>query len=359
MPTSNEEVFAVVIGRFQPPHKGHVYLLKEAHKIAKKVIVVVGSAHQARDTRNPWTFEERAQMIALSFGNQTPADLEKAGIIITPAMDIPYNETAWVKSIQMAVRGIVSLHSLNPNHVKIVMVGLRKDITSYYLDMFPAWDKVEVPQEVEIDATSIREAYFQHIQSGIRHGFTHCNLTPYANNYLQSYAEKPEAKAMAEEWDFVRNYKQKWEHSPFPPVFVTVDAVVIKGGHVLLIRRRHNPGKGLLALPGGYIDVHEPTQASMLRELTEETRIKLSHNTLVAAIKKKEVYDYPLRSQRGRVITHAYLINLDDVTKGQKLPAVRGSNETTTSWYPLAAVRPTDLFEDHYHIIQDLLGING
>ena len=53
----------VFIGRFQPFHKGHESVVKEALKQAKEVIVVVGSSFEARTLRNPFTFEERKSMI--------------------------------------------------------------------------------------------------------------------------------------------------------------------------------------------------------------------------------------------------------------------------------------------------------
>ena len=54
---------AVLIGRFQPFHEGHRSLLVQALELAPEVIVVIGSAHQARSPRDPWTWEERARTI--------------------------------------------------------------------------------------------------------------------------------------------------------------------------------------------------------------------------------------------------------------------------------------------------------
>ena len=54
---------AVLIGRFQPFHNGHLALLEQALQVAQQVIVVLGSAHQARSPKNPWVWEERRKMI--------------------------------------------------------------------------------------------------------------------------------------------------------------------------------------------------------------------------------------------------------------------------------------------------------
>jgi len=42
---------------------------------------------------------------------------------------------------------------------------------------------------------------------------------------------------------------------------------------VLVVRRGEEPGKGLLALPGGYMDVGELWQEGLVRELREETGV--------------------------------------------------------------------------------------
>ena len=52
-------------------------------------------------------------------------------------------------------------------------------------------------------------------------------------------------------------YKARWRTAPYAPIFCTVDALVQTGGHVLLVRRGGYPGKGLWALPGGFLEPRE------------------------------------------------------------------------------------------------------
>lgn len=72
----------------------------------------------------------------------------------------------------------------------------------------------------------------------------------------------------------LRGYRQAWSAAPYPPVFVTVDAVLRCQDQVLLIRRAHAPGKGQ-AVPGGFIEQRETVWQSCLRELVEETHCHL------------------------------------------------------------------------------------
>lgn len=53
----------VFIGRYQPVHDAHIQIIEEALEIAETVIVSVGSAHRPKTIRNPWTADERINMI--------------------------------------------------------------------------------------------------------------------------------------------------------------------------------------------------------------------------------------------------------------------------------------------------------
>ena len=57
----------MVLGRFQPFHKGHEQLVLAAHQFAKadglRLILAIGSAQCGYEPMNPWTIEERQEMI--------------------------------------------------------------------------------------------------------------------------------------------------------------------------------------------------------------------------------------------------------------------------------------------------------
>ena len=55
----------IVLGRFQPFHKGHEYLINSAFALAhdEPITIAIGSAKKSWESSNPWTFEERKIMI--------------------------------------------------------------------------------------------------------------------------------------------------------------------------------------------------------------------------------------------------------------------------------------------------------
>ena len=151
----------------------------------------------------------------------------------------------------------------------------------------------------------------------------------------------------------ISNFLEYYKALPYKPIFTTVDACVVQSGHVLLVKRRAAPGKGLWALPGGFLNADEYVDDAVLRELREETGIKVPEPVLRGSVVCWDKFDHPHRSARGRTITFAYLIHLAD----GKLPKVKGADDAEKAkWVPIADVRRDMIFEDHYHIINSLMG---
>jgi bifunctional NMN adenylyltransferase/nudix hydrolase len=122
----------------------------------------------------------------------------------------------------------------------------------------------------------------------------------------------------------------------------------------LLVKRRVAPGKGLWALPGGFLNQNERLEDGVVRELREETKLKLAEGTLRGSIAHFEVFDAPNRSLRGRTITNAFLFALNDKPQ---LPKVKGADDAEEArWFPLDIVDAMGsvLFEDHKSIIQTM-----
>jgi 8-oxo-dGTP diphosphatase len=72
---------------------------------------------------------------------------------------------------------------------------------------------------------------------------------------------------------------------PSSPV-LAVSAVVLHAACVLLVRRAHAPLAGAWALPGGVVELGEPLAAAVIRELQEETGLKVEPVKLLDAIDK-------------------------------------------------------------------------
>lgn len=85
---------------------------------------------------------------------------------------------------------------------------------------------------------------------------------------------------------------------------LTVDGVIIKEGKILLIKRNREPFKNKWSLPGGYVEYNEKVEDAVIRELSEETGLKVEIKKLFG------VYSDPCRDPRGHTITIVFLMNI-------------------------------------------------
>lgn len=362
--------WAVFIGRMQPPHKGHLAQIEKGFKIAQRVIVVLGSNRSARNPQNPWTVDERAEMIRRSL----PQVRDR--LFFVSVNDYPYAEEVWLAEVQSKVGELtdnIGVQTLR----RVVLIGHRKDRSSYYLDSFPQWDtKLSLEYDEELSATDVREAYFATWQTASNSNSMKRGADDILDRALHAevwytmynWRGTAEYRRLGEEWQYYKDYREAWKDSPRPPTFNTVDCVVVKSGHVLMIQRKMPPGVDQLALPGGFVDPGEWLKDGAIRELKEETKIRIADDTsetgympqvqpyLRANIVDKEVFDAPNRSLRGRVITMAYYIKLPDAGP---LPKVQGESDAKRAmWMSFRDIlnRQGEIFEDHLDIIEHFIG---
>lgn len=332
----------VYIGRFQPPHNGHIATIKRALNMAGNVIVVIGSANQPRTYKNPFTYEERSTMLHHAL---EPTD--HSYFVTAPVEDTVYNDQAWAANVQNAVEPFI-------RGPKVGIVGHLKDESSFYLKMFPQWKFIEQELVEPLDASQVRSLYFQ---EKFNPNFVRSVVPEYVLTYLNDFSRSLAFQQVCAERKFIEEYKKQFAALPYPPVFVTTDAIVIQSGHILLIKRRSEPGKGLWALPGGFLNAKSDRcmEDCMIRELQEETGIKVPEKVLRGNIKANRVFDAVDRSERGRTITHAFHIQL---MEGEwALPKIKGADDAEKAiWMPISHLNRSELFEDHYDIIMHFLG---
>ena len=365
------KVFNVYIGRFQPAHSAHLQIMEGALASSKydpepNLIICVGSAYSPRTPKNPFSLEEREQMIRSAFSAE-----ENKRIHVVGVPDSLYNDTQWAQEVQNAVSRVVDSDS-DDNIVRLV--GHKKDESSFYLDMFPQWEFVGISNIDNLNSTTIRDYYLNdkwldededvdvfvemcqdHLHPNIFAWLLKFRAEERALREDDEESKPTPFEYLTEEFSFIEAYKEQWAHSPYPPTFVTSDAVVIQSGHILLVRRGAAPGKGLWALPGGFVEQDLTALDNTFKELREETKLKVPLPVLKGSVKDKETFDHPQRSLRGRTITHAFLIELNP----GPLPKVKGGDDADKArWVPInTALNMEDrLFEDHASIIKYFVG---
>ena len=131
----------------------------------------------------------------------------------------------------------------------------------------------------------------------------------------------------------------------YPRPAVTADCIVITREaepEVLLIERGDEPFKGCWAFPGGFMNMDETTEQCAIRELEEETGLRVSEVYQIGAYSKVD------RDPRGRTVTVAYLAIVE------KPIAVTGQDDAAKAqWFPLSDL--PELAFDHADIMQDAI----
>ena len=122
---------------------------------------------------------------------------------------------------------------------------------------------------------------------------------------------------------------------------LATDCVVVDGaGRVLLIRRKNEPYRGSLALPGGFVDIGESVEAACRRELLEETGLEAGDLRLVG------VYSDPARDPRGHVCSVVFITRIDDQSQARA-----GDDAAAVEWVADPGLQ--ELAFDHGLILRD------
>jgi 8-oxo-dGTP diphosphatase len=131
----------------------------------------------------------------------------------------------------------------------------------------------------------------------------------------------------------------------YPRPAVTADCIVITREaepKVLLIQRGDEPFKGGWAFPGGFMNMDETTEQCAIRELEEETGLRVSKVQQIGAYSKVD------RDPRDRTVTVAYLVMVDHPV------AVTGQDDAAKAqWFPINNLPP--LAFDHEDIMRNAM----
>jgi len=227
--------YLVFIGRFEPFHNGHLAVARHALGRAQKLIFLVGSADTPRTIKNPWSVPERTVMIQSAL--KDVADR----LIVRPLRDHLYNESHWIAAVQRTVAEAIKADGGDATQARIGLVGKDKDASSYYLREFPQWQLVDVKHTETLSATELRRYLYEANQIDSHGGLMliRANVPGPVFDMLEAFRKSsPTFKQLVAEHHFIDEYRKAWDQAPYPPTFVTSDAVAVHSGHVFLVPRR-------------------------------------------------------------------------------------------------------------------------
>ena len=321
--------FGVFIGRFQPPHLAHEASFRRGLELFENLILVIGSSEVHPNIKNPFSFELRCEMVLASL---EPALRPRVRCV--PSFDEFEREDLWLEGVRQAVKSVAG------SSVNVGLLSYIKDSSGYYQKSFPEWPVFESGVESDLNATDVRVSIFEGRNDW------HKMVSPAVKAILETWQSSPEFPRLQLEYRTIQAWKLEASKMKYPVIGVAVDSLVSCAGNVLLIARAGAMGKGAWALPGGFLEPDELLEHGAIRELLEETGLEVSVRP-----NSSRTFDWPTRSLRGRVISHAFHFKLEL----SEPPTVKAADDAARAfWLPLAAALESRgrFHDDHWFMLR-------
>ncbi|HYA83407.1 MAG TPA: NUDIX hydrolase [Candidatus Bathyarchaeia archaeon] len=126
----------------------------------------------------------------------------------------------------------------------------------------------------------------------------------------------------------------------------TVDIIIEENSRIVLIKRRNEPFKDHLALPGGFVNEGEKVEDAAKREAQEETSL---HVDLIDIL---GVYSDPNRDPRGHNMSTVFIGRCFHKNSNE-IKAVAKDDAVEIEWVSIDAVGDKNLGFDHKQILLD------
>jgi 8-oxo-dGTP diphosphatase len=135
--------------------------------------------------------------------------------------------------------------------------------------------------------------------------------------------------------------KEQRYRNPTP----TVDTIIQRDSRILLVKRRNDPFKGYLVLPGGFVNEGERVEDAAKREVKEETSLNIELLDILG------VYSDPTRDPRGHMMSTVFISKIS--SHNDKVDAVAQDDAAAIEWISLEVIDTRNVGFDHKRIISD------
>lgn len=99
---------ALLVGRFQPPHRGHLHAIRQAARGHETVLVGVGSAQHSHTLDNPLTVGERVELLTAAL-----AEARLTNVHLYPLPDLHHHDR-WVEHVRTLLPAFDVVLTNNP-----------------------------------------------------------------------------------------------------------------------------------------------------------------------------------------------------------------------------------------------------
>lgn len=333
----------IVVGRFQIFHEEHHEHILRALEENDVVCVFVGSANKRKSLKNPFNSHQRAHLVyenMMTYANELDTYL-----FVSELNDITDN-VAWAEQIKNKIATLEGEHTDR----EITMYGCDKGGEYSYLEQFPEYTHSYTNEMSDVSSTELRDLWFLGKQTNV-----FLNSSTFLSEATLKWLSKMEYdQNLQEDWEFYNKEKALFANYPFPETlsFSCGDAVILVRNKVLMIRRKFAPGKGCMALPGGFKNRNETFMQCVVREMYEETGIEIDEATMMTYLIGVKLFDDPNRSQGIPRATLAGYFDLTPMYPEWGFPTVNaGDDAAEVSWVTIGEGYD-NVYDDHIQIVE-------
>ena len=126
----------------------------------------------------------------------------------------------------------------------------------------------------------------------------------------------------------------------------TVDIIIKRDSEVLLVRRKKDPFKNYLSLPGGFVDEGERVEDAARREAKEETSLDIEPIEILG------VYSDPRRDPRKHIMSIVFIARIIDGNNNEAKAEAKDDAEQI-EWMTLEDIDKKEFGFDHKKILLD------
>lgn len=126
----------------------------------------------------------------------------------------------------------------------------------------------------------------------------------------------------------------------------TADVIITRESKILVIKRKKNPFKDQLAIPGGFVNENETVEQAAVREIMEETTLPIRLTEILG------VYSDPKRDPRKHIIT---VVFVGEIIGDKNIEPIAGDDAADTKWIPIGSIQDFNFAFDHKRILNDFV----
>lgn len=319
----------ILIGRFQvpEPHEGHRFLVRQIQRECDEVLILFGSANRPRSVKNPYTYLERMRAMKQHFPR----------VSVAPLNDYKYSDAQWMADVAATITHMcvqIGLELDVPvDTIEPVLYGHHKDGNDY-LHWFPQYQYVNINSDIDISGTEIRNTCKALLPQSVQQ-----DMQYFAQEAIR-FKDYPYAESLN---------------------FNCADPVLECNGHILVVQRGGLPGVGNWALPGGFKNHNETFQDCAIRELLEETNVRVPEKVLRGSIVASRLFDSPTRGfgiPRNTLAVHIVIKPNPDGS----MPRVSAGDDAqagSARWVPInVLLNEYRMHDDHSDIVSVMTRTN-